>query len=143
MNYKDDSKVVTKSLKNIYESIKIVKSHFKCKIYINFQFKILSKSSCWILNSIPENCFLVLTNITLSYLDSIQLSIQMEFCPFLYPNNFQRVKQRQDKAAILISKITAAFLEKRKAYTGIGYIPFQHISAKSLSFSPMDCCALG
>ncbi|GBL89123.1 hypothetical protein AVEN_255253-1 [Araneus ventricosus] len=52
-----------------------------------------------------------------------------------------RVKLHQDKATSHTSKSTTAFVEKND--TGIAYIPFQHILAKSPEVSPMDYCAFG
>ncbi|GBM72233.1 hypothetical protein AVEN_83910-1 [Araneus ventricosus] len=63
--------------------------------------------------------------------------------PFLYPDDFQRVKLHQDKATSPTSKSTTEFLEEIKTDTSIAYIHFQHIPAKSPSVSPRDYCASG
>ncbi|GBM86860.1 hypothetical protein AVEN_223908-1 [Araneus ventricosus] len=66
-----------------------------------------------------------------------------EEIPFLYPNDFQRVKFHQDKATNHTSKSTTAFLEKKRTDTGIAFIPFQHIPENSPDVSYMDYCAFG
>lgn len=77
------------------------------------------------------------------YQEKVLRPIFTEEIPLLYPNDFQRVKLHQDKATSHTSKTTTAFLEKMKTDTGIAYIPFQHIPAKSPDVSPMDYCAFG
>ncbi|GBO46880.1 hypothetical protein AVEN_39946-1 [Araneus ventricosus] len=77
------------------------------------------------------------------YQEKVLRPIFTEEIPFLYPNDFQRVKLHQDKDASHTSKSTTAFLEKMKTDTGIAHIPFQYIPTKSPDISPMDYCAFG
>ncbi|GBO29915.1 hypothetical protein AVEN_208472-1 [Araneus ventricosus] len=77
------------------------------------------------------------------YQENFLRPIFTEEIPFLYPNDFQRVKLHQVKATSHTSKRTTAFLEKMTTDTGIAYLAFQHIPAKSPDVSPMDYCAFG
>ncbi|GBM51342.1 hypothetical protein AVEN_110799-1 [Araneus ventricosus] len=77
------------------------------------------------------------------YQEKVLHPIFTEEIPFLYPNDFQRVKLHQDKAASHTSKSTTALHEKMETDTCIAYIPFQHIPAKSPDVSPMDYFAFG
>jgi hypothetical protein len=53
------------------------------------------------------------------------------------------VKLHQDKASSHTSKSTINFLNQKKISTGISYIPFSDIPAKSPDISPMDFCGFG
>ncbi|GBM27937.1 hypothetical protein AVEN_146159-1 [Araneus ventricosus] len=77
------------------------------------------------------------------YQEKVLRPIFAEEIPLLYPNDFQRVKLHQDKAPSRTSKSTTAFLVKVETDTGIAYIPFQHIPAKSPDVSPMGYRAFG
>ena len=59
--------------------------------------------------------------------------------PFLYPNDFYKVKLHQDKATSTL-KSNTAFLENMKIDTIIESISFQHIFAMSPEVLPIDYC---
>ena len=72
------------------------------------------------------------------YQKDVLRPIFTEEIPFLYLDDFYKVKLHQGKATCHTSKSTSAFLEKMKTE----YIHFQHSPAKSPDVPPMDYCVV-